>query len=267
MRQVLCWLALVAACLLAAPVPAEAGLSALSIFPSRHALEVAPGSATTVSVNVVNNGDEPLRIRAYAADWTLGQTGEMAFWPAGKVPHSAHHLVAVAPAQFVLPPGKTQRVRLQVTVPPGTAGGEYHGMVFFETGPQRAEVKRRGATMLFNQRIGETIYVAVPPVRKQATVKGLAYMAPEKGQPPRIGLALENTGTVHVRGTAKLTIAQPDGRPVLALPVEDLTLLRESRRLFYVPLKAPLAPGRYRASLSFDYGGEALVEAETHLAI
>jgi hypothetical protein len=191
----------------------------------------------------------------------------MAFWPAGKVAHSAHKLIAVVPSQFVLAPGKTQRVRLQVAVPTGTAGGEYHGMVFFETGPQRTEVKRRGATMLFNQRIGETIYVAVPPVRKSATVKGLAYMPADKGQPPRIGLALQNLGTVHVRGTAKLTIAQPDGQPVLELPVTDLTLLRESKRLFYLPLKAPLAPGRYRAWLSFDYGGEALVQAETHVAI
>jgi hypothetical protein len=121
--------------------------------------------------------------------------------------------------------------------------------------------------MLFNQRIGVTLYVDVPPVRHEATVTGLSYMPPAKGKPARLGLALQNLGNAHVRAYGKLRLTLPDGRPVFEKTTDDLVVLRESRRAFYLPLSAPLAPGRYHATVSLDYGGNETIEAETELRL
>lgn len=260
-------LMLLVAIALAVSPPAHAATSAMSIYPSRHAVTVAPGGRETLSVTVANTGDAPLRIRAYEADWTLDPVGALTFLPVGQGTHSAHRMVAVTPSQFVVPAGRSQQVRFQLAVPVGTLGGEYHDMIFFETSPVRGGQTRTGARMLFNQRIGVTLYVAVPPVRHEATVTGLQYLPPGHGQPARLALALQNLGNAHVRAYGKLRLALPDGHPVFEKTADDLVVLRESRRCFYLPLNGPLAPGRYHATVWLDYGGNETIEAETELRL
>lgn len=250
----------------AAPV-AEAAPSSMAVYPSREALVVRPGESQTFSVTVANPGQATLRVRAYLSDWGLKPDGQLLFLPVGKSAHSAADMVTFTPSQFVLEPDRSQSVRVTISVPPDTAGGEYHCMVFFESVAPPASAREPGTTFRFNQRIGNTIYVAVPPFNRLATIAALAYLPPTKRQPSRVGIALRNMGRVHVRAAGKLRLERQDGQLVLQKSLSDLPVLRESQRLFFIPMEEQLPTGRIKATLTLDYGGEELIEAVTHFEL
>ncbi|MBO9540757.1 hypothetical protein J7643_09225 [bacterium] len=245
--------------------PAKAGLSSLSIFPARQELVVTPGENQAFSVTVANSGKDALRVRAYYSDWGLHPSGEMLFLLPGKSAYSAQRFVTFSPAQFVLLPNQQQAVRVNVAVPAGVEPGEYQGMLFFETTPPQVPTKKGRSMILFSQRLGDTLYVAVPPFERQATIGGVAYLPPKGKAPARVGLVLENPGKVHVRCSGVVKLSRPDGTTVAELKIEDVALIRESKRLLQLPLEKDLAPGRYQAQVSLDYGGEEALEAETFL--
>lgn len=254
----------VAALIAAAPWPASAALTSLSVFPSRMELPAAPGERQTFGVTVANPGKQPLRVRAYVADWTTTLTGDMEFLPAGKASHSAASMLRMTPSQFVVPPGQSQTVRITAEVGAGLADGQRHGIVFFETTPPQTPRKTQGTQVLISQRLGCTVYVDVGAIRRKATVSGLAYFPPKAKEPARIGVALENQGNAYVRGSGELTISRADtGEVIEKKPISELFALRESRRIYFTPVAKPLGAGKYRLQLRLDYGGDEVIEAES----
>lgn len=245
--------------------PAYAAERALAVYPSREELVVRPGEVQAFSVTVANPGEVALHVHAYLADWTLMPDGTLVFLPAGRSAHTAVDWIHFSPSRFVLAPNQSQTVRVSVSVPAGIPGGEGQSMLFFESQPTAATHQAGGATLLISQRVGNTIYVAVPPYARKATVTAMAYLPPKGRTPARLGLVLADLGTVHVRFTGKLKVRDASGKLVANHTITDLPVLRESKRMVFVPLAHALPPGVYRAHLTLDYGADRMIDARGQL--
>lgn len=170
------------------------------VSPSRMILPPASGPETRV-FSVLNLGKRPLAIRTSVAQYTQQPDGAITFSPPG--PLSATSWVHVRPATFVIRPGTTRRVQVQVMVPPHPEPGERDLGVIFRAPPYQASrnVKISGA-------IGAEMLINVPgPIVHKITLSGLSAPAFSAGGNIPLTVTIRNHGTVHQQyaGRARLT--------------------------------------------------------------
>ena len=61
----------------------------MAITPTKLHLSLEPGTSQMATVEVRNNGDDPLRVITYVVDWTTPREGGMTFAPPGEIERSA----------------------------------------------------------------------------------------------------------------------------------------------------------------------------------
>ena len=136
--------------LLASAFPAgassDAASFAVSAWPSRVVVP-APGTAT---VGVGNPGEEPVRLAARSAGYSLDRQGRPRVEPA------TTRWFAVRPARLVIAPHGAARLRVTVRRPPGARPGDHAELLLLTTEPPAG--KRVAARL----RIGVVVVVRVP---------------------------------------------------------------------------------------------------------
>ncbi|MDZ7703993.1 MAG: hypothetical protein U5L04_05845 [Trueperaceae bacterium] len=215
---------------------AQFGLSPLSAFAS---LERGQSS---VNMTVRNPGTEPLRIRVSAEPFTYASTGlsQQNVGPGDATPY-----VQIAPREFTLAPGTSQRVRVVARIPPSLGLAEYRSLIVAErlTEPvelddtDRAEGEVRAVTAV-NARFGATLYFVT-----SAATPGLEALSArvENGE---IRLSVRNQGSGSARVATKYQIEQ-DGVPVVTDSAGRISVIAASERSFQIGSAAALDPGSY----------------------
>ena len=235
------------------------------VQPMTIEMDAQPGTEQTGVITVSQDaapappGTEgtPLRLRVYAADWTLDRSGTPQFLKAGTTPGSCSQWLQINPIELVVQPGQTYQVRY-VLKTPVSALGSYHSIVMFETAP--APMQAGGHVVAVNGRIGVALYAQVGPQVKRARITGFAV------SPKRTTLTVENTGNSHVRLKGVLQFKDADGRVVQQAPLPGGVVLPGKDHVRDLTMDTPHVPdGHYLVTALLDYGGGALVGARTHV--
>lgn len=204
----------------AAANPAVADLS-LDVSPVRVQVHMKAGEEYTNAVRVLNDGKEPVRLRAYVEDWYLDEIGTPIFRPAGTLDRSSSVWMDVAPADFLLEPGQTKFVRFTVQAPAGMTDGGYQGSLLLETLPLD-RTARPGMQMFIQGRVAVMTYVTIGNPRRAAEIRSMATVRHDGKNFVRMQIA--NTGEDFVRLAGDLTVVEGkdavgDGSPVPDVPV------------------------------------------------
>jgi P pilus assembly chaperone PapD len=88
------------------------------------------GNSSKSSINVVNKGKEPLRVRVYAESFTYDSKKGFVFTQSDE--RSAVPYLQFSPREMEIPPGVTRNVRVSVTLPASLPDREYRAAVFIE---------------------------------------------------------------------------------------------------------------------------------------
>jgi P pilus assembly chaperone PapD len=159
----------------------------------------------------------------------------------------------VFPRRLVLQPGQRQVVRVMVTMPPGTADGEYWGRVL---------VKSRGGEPPIEQAQGdvkmqlslETTFATAVFYHKGEVKTGVsitAVTAKRLADGAQLTMDLKREGNSAYLGHVKVELVDASGATVAE--VEDVVAVyRELRRRFVVRASAPLAAGTYTVRYLVD---------------
>jgi P pilus assembly chaperone PapD len=113
------------------------------------------GGQSKGSINVTNNGREPLRVRVYAESFTYDRKKGFLFTSADG--DSAVPYVQFSPREMEIPPGVTRSIRVGVTLPPSAQNKEYRTAIFVENlqekesvaGSNVVSIKARVASIFF----------------------------------------------------------------------------------------------------------------------
>ncbi|HEX8805377.1 MAG TPA: hypothetical protein VF741_00455 [Candidatus Aquilonibacter sp.] len=222
----------------------------ISVTPGKFEAAMPPGTTYNVPVTVANTSDASVHILASLSDFSLSLGGNYEFEKIGTQPYSLLRWAAIKPREFDIPPGTSQQVQLTIAMPSDTnLSGEYAGIVFFQTRPER-----HGGGVAFSARVAAKFYITVP---NTVQINGaITKMTSARGAGRQIYRVLfRNTGNAHEYLRGQL-IVQKGGSVVYQVPMPDNMLVeRGGERLIEVTGKA-LEPGAYQAIATVDYGGK-----------
>ncbi|MDQ2680041.1 MAG: DUF916 domain-containing protein [Candidatus Eremiobacteraeota bacterium] len=247
------------ALLLAAALPAPADLS-LDVAPAKLELPVTANSTQTIPITVRNSGTTPLHIQASLSDFSVGANGDYVFSKPGHDRYTLTSWATVNPREFDVPPNSFQLVRLTLNIPSHITG-EYNGIVFFQTRPQR----HSGGGISFSERIASKIYAFTSSsLRIDGAVDDIAAKQTSVGE--RFLVGFKNTGNAHLYLNGRIEIRK--GKEFVArvaLPAQLLTE-RGGRRVIEA-YSQRLSPGSYTALALIDFGGPSLAGGQTTFTV
>ncbi len=242
--------AAVAAALIVPGQATSQGLG-LDVAPAKLEVSISAGGTYSVPITVHNSSAQPTHVQASMVDFGVDSNGSYEFEKVGSRPYSLLRSASIRPREFDLPPGNSQQIQLTIIMPSGSSlTGEYAGIVFFQTRPERGA----GNSVSFSARVASKIYETIPgTVKTEGAITKMASSRAGDGQSYRV--QFNNTGNVHVYLRGQVQV-QKGGSVVdrIALPDEAL-VERGGTRIMNVTGKK-LAPGTYQAIATIDYGGK-----------
>ena len=245
---------------LAAAYPAPADLS-LDVAPAKLELQVTGGTNQTVPITVRNSGNTPLHIQVTTSDFTVGTTGEYGFARPGTNRYSLATWAQVNPREFDVPPNSFQLVRVSLNVPQHI-NGEYSGIIFFTTRPERHAT--RG--IAFAERVASKIYAyTASSLRIDGAVDDIAVKQTAIGE--RFLVGFKNTGNAHLYLNGRIEVRR-GGETVARVPFQQQLLVeRGGRRVIEAYVTQKLPPGSYTALALVDFGGPNLAGGQTTFTV
>ena len=233
----------------------------VTVTPGKFEAAMPPGTTYNVPITVRNTSFASTHILASLADFGLSESGDYQFTKAGERPYSVLKWAAIRPREFDMAPNTTEQVELTLSVPDDKAlSGEYAGVVFFQTRPQRGN-----HGVAFSARVATKLYITIQGTEKVdgAITKMTSAKAPA-GQMYRV--LFKNTGNSHVYCRGQL-IVQKDGAVVYQLPLADNLLVERGGTRMLQTLGKSLPAGNYQAIATLDYGGKTETGGEINFAV
>lgn len=226
---------------------------AVSLLVSPLRLEVSSYPGVVTKEISVKNGDDynETIVSIYKQDWSLNREGDIVYHPAGSLANSCSEWITVNPAEFVLPPGEIQTVRVSFEVPEESRGG-YWSVIFFEGRPPEQEewtplVKLAG-------RVGITTYLEVAGTSvKEAEIKDMEI---DEGD---LKMEIENKGNIWVRPRIKYWVER-EGEEIYRDSSTAAIILPDSRRKCSLKLENVNIQKGDEVIGRVDYGGDRILE-------
>lgn len=241
-------------------------------------LELAPGSRSNFSFNVINETEREVYFSCFIADVLQGERGEYlpvteskeSLAPGPQV--SCSNWIKLSEQKIVVPPLQRKEIKAELTVPGSASPGSYVAMVVFQSENQETDrrsvvegampaatdislqaggvvflqVQRRGVRQTRTGRYGE--------IEKFEVVKekeGLKFIA-----------TLSNRGKNFIEGKGQLVISK-EGKKIIDSPLGSGRgrVIPGNKINFVTLLTRPLPPGEYSALALIDYGGISTAQA------
>jgi hypothetical protein len=252
----------------ATPNPAGTGIS---LAPARFELEMAPGSETTVVVNLdyhsTTQHSQPVRIVASLNDWTIDRTGQVQFEKANTLPNSASSWLIYSPAETTVTPGNLHAIRVTVAVPKDATPGDHLTALIIEQRPDNLKLNENRRQMVIRYRMAAVFYIKVPHLRREGSLESLRAEA--KGDQLIVTPRLKNAGNSVIRPLTSLKVTNSSGASVIELPQkETLPLLGGAELMQPLVVETRLAPGTYNVKYRVDFqDGSRPTEGITELVV
>lgn len=233
----------------------------ITVTPGKFEAAMPPGTTYNVPITVRNTSFVSNHILASLADFGLSVNGDYEFSKPGERPFSVLKWAAIRPREFDMAPNTAQQVELSLQIPDDKSlNGEYAGVIFFQTRPQRGN---KGVA--FSARVATKLYITIQGTENidGAITKMTSTKAPG-GQMYRV--TFNNKGNAHVYCRGQLTV-QKDGAIVdqVSLP-SNLLVERGGTRLIQA-LGKSLPAGTYQAIATVDYGGKTETGGEINFVV
>ncbi len=215
-------------------------------------LTVEPGQTRQLQIALGNHGETAIAARTYAADvYTIINGGFGAALRDTAVAGTTTWLDY--PTQtLTLEPDRATVQPLSVTVPPGTAPGEYIASVVLEND---APVKGNGSVAL-DQVVRQAVAVAirVPGPLVAGLAIGTASHGVVAGRSV-VAVDVTNTGNSRLTPAAKMTVRDSKGVTVSSTTVPMDSFYAGTATKAEITLATTLAPGDYTVDLGLDDDG------------
>jgi len=253
-----------------APAAAQSE-NGIALAPARFEIEMAPGSETTVVVNLdyhtSRENAQPYRLVASLNDWDINEKGELGFYKAGSRPNSAAPWIIYSPAEVTVQPGQTHSIRVTISVPTDAAPGDHLAALIVEQRPDTIKLNRNTRQMVMRFRMASMFYITVPRATRRGTLANLQASHDPRGLV--VTPTLKNEGNSVVRPVASLKVLDAGGRTIVELPdSESLPVLAGSTLSQPLLVEKTLAPGTYTVKYRVDFqDGGKVTEGVTDLTV
>jgi hypothetical protein len=175
------------------------------------------------------------------------------------LPAEDHEVLSLAkwitaePAEFTLAPREERAIKFLITIPEGAEPGGHYATILAGT---RSASGPEGTGVALVTRVGSLVLLTVPGEAREE-LSAISFTAPHYSEygPIMFGSRFENTGTLHLRPSAMITVTNILGQKVAEIPVEERNVLPGAVRLTESEWDSGILwGGYYTATLSGTYG-------------
>ena len=223
----------------------------IQVTPGKLEVGIPAGATYNVPISVHSSGFTSMHIQASMVDFGVSGNGDYQFEKVGTRPYSLMKWASIRPREFDIAPGTTQQVQLSISIPQSEKlSGEYAGMVFFQTRPER----RAGQSVAFSARVASKIYETIPnTVKVDGAIEKMSSTKSDDGQVFRV--VFKNTGNAHVYARGQLMIQKGNAVVLQQAMPDNMLVERGGTRVIEIKTRK-LEPGSYQAIATVDYGGK-----------
>lgn len=223
------------------------------------------GDTVEDEVLVLNEADQPLTLKLYAADGVTAINGSTSFMGADEDRSGVRTWLSTDVSELDMAPGGSIRVPFSVRVPPGTPAGDHVAGWILEAPPRGGGAGGVGVTVL--ERAGVAVVVRVPGAATEDLVLGSVCLNQETGS-NYFEISVQNDGNVMTKGSGALTVSREgDGEQVFSVPVELGTILPHDSTFLRVDAPGDPGPGSYVASLSLQQSDGRQIQTASPIEI
>jgi hypothetical protein len=231
---------------------------------------MAPGQQHSGSLNLSNDSEAKVRIRAELLDFSVDSTATPQFERdlPSEAPYSCRSWLSLNPMEIEAAGRSQVPVRFTLRVPQGIKEGSYHCAAGFVTLPPAEEAKTTGIRTAV--RVVTAFYVVIGPPTVDGVLKQikLEHLTPEKPDEPawQAVVVIANRGRMHFRPIGTLTVSDGNDKTVETLAFQSLPVLPEREQRFLFPLKTDVQSGGYKLRARVDLGAGEIQQAVVEVA-
>jgi len=199
----------------------------ISLSPATEQVTVAPGSAVTKSLDVINSGSDNFSASLSVLPYRVTGTNYDPHFTQLPGTVDASQWVALDTKTVTVASLKLQTVHYTVTVPKNTAPGGYYAVIFAET----ANEATGGSGVVSHNRIGDILYITVSGSVKQAgSLSGASIPFFHVATSIDMDVDISNQGGVHFPSTATLSVTNFSNTKTLFKGSYDRIILPQTVR-------------------------------------
>jgi hypothetical protein len=239
----------------------------ISLSPMLVQIDLVPGARKLFSLYLNNeNTQKTVNLIAYTMNIEESQQGAYKVLEEGESEFSCTDWMIIQDSSFVLKPGESKEVKVQIMAPPNAFGGRY-GAVVFEVVPEAGPTGEKLGSVQYHFRMPAFVEVSVkrfgglirkasvsdfkvervskPAMLKQLGGPGLSFTA-----------SVKNEGNIHLDGKGTLIIKDQSGRTKRRVPLGGGrgVVIPGATVNFQSFLKEP-PTGEYVARAIINFGG------------
>ncbi|MEV8147961.1 DUF916 domain-containing protein [Arthrobacter sp. NPDC080073] len=239
--------------------PVNLSLKPLDQAGSYFSLTMDPGQSRQLKVELGNHGAVAIAARTYAADAYSLINGGFGAKDRDSTSTGTTTWLSYTPQVLQLPAGQGSTRTFALTVPDGTAPGDYITSLVLEN-----DVPLQGSgSVVLNQIVRQAIAVSVHvPGPLQAALALGAASHTTTADRSVVDVQVKNTGTTNLKPAGQLVIRDHKGNTVSQAAVTMDSVYARTDTQVETTLDGKLQPGDYTASLTLkDAATEAAVDA------
>lgn len=240
----------------------------LIVYPARQFLELSPGEKTAVTVNFVNQSDQPISGFVKIVDFIVrdnqGTPEFIENTEAAPEKYAAASWFKSEYDRVTLPSNEKVSIQAQITVPANAnPGGKYVAFYFQTQGPQfnpQDTLKYEAGTGI-SPRLASLIYIKVKgDIKENAFVTRFQANSFQEYGPIEVETEILNRGDYHITPKGAVSLTNPFGKLVDQQMLKEQNIFPDTSRFFKNNLGKKWLIGRYRLDLNATYGegGKAL---------
>lgn len=239
------------------PIEQELSITKLLVTPSIFEEVLKPGQNITRYFEFTNNSLVPVPIKAYVR--TFDASNETGGVSISEDPDnqrlSLTSWISVQQPDFIIQPGQTKKVAVNLNPPADLPPGGYYGVIFFE--PLLPESFLSQNSLQIGGRIGALMFlVGQGDIKESGKIETLSSPFYHwKVNNNQITLRFKNTGNVHLRPKTKISIVNYLSNKKIIQQTEFTVLPQKIRQQIFNS-KDIITPGIYKAQFEVSYGRE-----------
>lgn len=162
----------------------------------------------TTAVEVKGESTKAIRYKAYSGYFTISDKGEMVMQDSIGDSHDISSKLRFVPSEFTVPPGKSQKLRVNIANIKSLPDGESRAIIYLEdVNPKEISMPNTGgigAQLILKTRVGIPVYVDKGKFVKKAEIETFEVVKKPDGL--YTSFKLVSTGNSKVRYTGKVQI-------------------------------------------------------------
>lgn len=193
------------------------------------------------TININNQGNEPLRVRVYGEDFRYDKIKGFVSIPTHD--RSALSYIQFSPKELVVPPGVNRNVRIGAILPPSLPDGEYRAVIFVEDLKERNIREGNGNAIVIKARVASVFFLSKGASKSELQISAASWDNIGK----KLMVVVKNNGNKTSYPDINWEIKK-DGKEIAASQVKGILVQSQNERetnLMSGDKLASLASGNY----------------------